>query len=218
MMRKHFKASLTVLGTAVAATLAAVSLVPQAHSDSSPSAQQVDDPVRWVKTTRTFDWWSPGEGRTFNEWQYYPNEAGVLGTMLEGGPLDTKGHAFFEPIGTNGRACVSCHQPEDGMGLSVASIQERWRVTQGKDPIFAAIDGKNCPHLPDGDPKSHSLLLNRGLFRVFLPWPPKAQDGSTIDPEFTIEVVRDPTGCNTTARIPRSRCIAVPVRPRTSST
>ena len=48
-----------------------------------------------------------------------------------------------------------------------------------------------------GDPKSHSLLLERGLFRVFLPWPPKAADGTPIDPEFTIEVVRDPTGCNT---------------------
>jgi hypothetical protein len=197
MMRKHSKATLTAVGASVAAAIAAFSLIPQAHSDNATTVQPANDPVRWVKTTRSFDWWSPGEGRTFNEWQYYPNEAGVLGTLLEGGPLNTKGHAFFEPIGTNGRACVSCHQPEDGMSLSVASIQERWRVTQGKDPIFAAVDGKNCPHLPDGDPKSHSLLLNRGLFRVFLPWPPKAQDGSPIDPEFTIEVVRDPTGCNT---------------------
>jgi hypothetical protein len=79
----------------------------------------------------------------------------------------------------------------------VSSIQERWRVTQGKDPLFAMIDGANCPHLPPEDPASHSLLLERGLFRVFLPWPPKAADGSTIDPEFTLEVVRDPTGCNT---------------------
>ncbi len=41
------------------------------------------------------------------------------------------------------------------------------------------------------------MLLERGLFRIFLPWPPKAVDGSTIEPEFTLEVVRDPTGCNT---------------------
>ena len=47
------------------------------------------------------------------------------------------------------------------------------------------------------DPQSHSMLLERGLFRIFLPWPPKAADGSTIEPEFTLEVVRDPTGCNT---------------------
>ena len=42
----------------------------------------------------------------------------------------------------------------------------------------------------------HSLLLNRGLIRVFLPWPPHKADGTRIEPEFTIEVMRDPTGCN----------------------
>jgi len=86
------------------------------------------------------------------------------------------------------------------MSLSVAAIQERWRATKGTDPIFAAIDGMNCPGLPAGDPASHSLLLERGLFRVFLPWPPVTHDGTAVDPEFSIEVVRDPTGCNTSPR------------------
>jgi hypothetical protein len=31
---------------------------------------------------------------------------------------------------------------------------------------------------------------------VFLPWPPKNADGTPMKPEFTIVVVRDPTGCN----------------------
>ena len=82
------------------------------------------------------------------------------------------------------------------MSVSVRSIRERWSTTGGKDPLFAAIDGQNCPNLPHDDPRSHSLLLERGLFRVGLPWPPRRQDGSLIDPEFTIEVVRDPSGCN----------------------
>ena len=64
------------------------------------------------------------------------------------------------------------------MSLSVAAIQERWQVTKGTDPIFAAVDGMNCPDLPAGDPKSHSLLLERGLFRVFMPWPPVRDDGT----------------------------------------
>jgi len=141
-------------------------------------------------------WWSPGQGTPLAELEPYANEYGALAILNSAGPIETKGHPFFEPIGENGRACVSCHQPENGMGLSVASVQERWRVTKGKDPIFAAIDGMNCPHLPPEKPESHSLLLNRGLFRIFLPWPPKAADGTAIDPEFTLEVVRDPTGCN----------------------
>lgn len=128
----------------------------------------------------------------------YANDLGQVGVLLAGGALkDLKSHPFFQALGTNGRACVTCHQPQDGMSVSLDSIRWIWRVTGGKDPLFAAIDGKNCPHLPQADPASHSLLLNRGLIRVFLPWPPKDQDGKPIDPEFTIEVVRDPTGCNT---------------------
>ena len=142
-------------------------------------------------------WWSPGSGRTLTATATYDNPYGRLSLLNTAGPTETKGHPFFEPIGRNGRACVTCHQPADGMSVSVDSIQARWRETNGTDPIFAAIDGSNCPNLPQTDPASHSLLLKRGLFRVFLPWPPKRTDGSTIQPEFTVEVVRDPTGCNT---------------------
>jgi len=146
------------------------------------------------------DWWSPGEDRPMLAYKEYANEYGRVAVLNTGGQVDTKGHPFFEPLGKNGRACISCHQPADGMSLSVSSIQQQWKATGGKDPIFAAVDGMNCPSLPAADPKSHSLLLERGLFRIFLPWPAKAASGKAIDPEFTIEVVRDPTGCNTSAK------------------
>jgi len=145
-------------------------------------------------------WWSPGEGTRLPAYATYPNAWGELGILNTSGAVETKGHPFFEPIGQNGRACVSCHQPANGMSISVAAIQERWKVTKGKDPIFAAVDGMNCPDLPVDDPKSHSLLLERGLFRVFMPWPPVRDDGRPVDPEFTIEVVRDPGGCNLSPR------------------
>jgi hypothetical protein len=127
----------------------------------------------------------------------YSNGLGSVRVLLTRGPLETKGHPFFEPVGTNGRACVTCHQPADGMSLAAWTARQRWELTQGKDPLFAAIDGSNCPDLPQQDPASHSLLLERGLIRVALPWPPRDEQGKPIDPEFTIEVVRDPTGCNT---------------------
>ena len=142
-------------------------------------------------------WWAPGDGSAFAEFATYENERGHLGVLNTSGNQGTKGHPFFEPIGSNGRACVTCHQPVDGMALSVRSVRTRWAATGGKDPLFAAVDGMNCPHLPPDDPRSHSLLLERGLIRVPLPWPPRSRDGSRIDPEFTIEVVRDPSGCNT---------------------
>ncbi len=127
----------------------------------------------------------------------YPDDTGLIKILNVGGAFQTKGHAFFTPLGTNGRACVTCHQPSDGMGLSVSSIRQRWEDTGGHDPLFAAIDGANCPNLPQQERAAHSLLLDRGLFRIYLPWPPRNADGSGVTPEFTIEVVRDPTGCNT---------------------
>ncbi len=157
-------------------------------------------PASYAKGSSSSQWWSPGGGETLPALATYSDPFGEVGVLSSGGPVPTRGHPFFEPIGKNGRACVTCHQPSDGMSLSVETIRRRWDETHGKDPLFAPVDGMNCPNLPPDDPRSHSLLLNRGLFRIFLPWPPKAADGSTIEPEFTLEVVRDPTGCNTSPK------------------
>ncbi|MGQ9427361.1 hypothetical protein ACXYTJ_13525 [Gilvimarinus sp. F26214L] len=85
------------------------------------------------------------------------------------------------------------------MSLSARTARARWDATDGKDPLFAAVDGSNCPDLPQDDPASHSLLLEHGLIRIFRPWPPEPIYGKPVEPQFTIEVVRDPTGCNTGA-------------------
>jgi cytochrome c peroxidase len=128
----------------------------------------------------------------------YANERGDVGVVMAGGTVaEVRDQAFFRALGTNGRACVTCHQPQDGMSLSVDTVRWMWRATRGADPLFAPVDGTNCPHLPAAAPASHSLLLNRGLIRVFLPWPPRDARGRPLSPDFTLEVVRDPTGCNT---------------------
>ena len=136
-------------------------------------------------------WIAAGSRQTLPREMVFENALGRLGVLNVSGPIDTAGHPFFEAIGSNARACVTCHQPANAMSVSVESIRERWRATQGRDPIFAAIDGSNNPSLPQDAASSHSLLLNRGLFRVGMPWPPRG-----ITPEFTIELVRDPTGVN----------------------
>ena len=137
-------------------------------------------------------WWSPGEDRPLPAYIEYANDYGRVGLLNSSGTIVTDGHPFFEALGTNGRGCVTCHQPADAMSVSVATIQQRWQDTNGTDPLFAAIDGMDCPNLTPGEENSHSLLLKRGLFRVALPWPPQ-----NAEAEFDIEVVRDPTGCNT---------------------
>jgi hypothetical protein len=117
------------------------------------------------------EWWAPGDGRPLPAEASYSNAAGALGVLNTAGTIDTRGHPFFEPLGANGRGCVTCHQPADAMALSAATVRERWEETGGADPLFAAIDGRNCPHLPAGDPAAHSLLLTRGWGSTEPAWP-----------------------------------------------
>jgi len=147
-------------------------------------------------------WWEAGQGGLLPWEESYDNPDGLVTVLNRKGAVHTEDHPFFEPLGANGRACVTCHQPANAMSVSAPALRQRWRETEGKDPVFAPVDGSNCPDLPQAVIGSHSLLLDRGLFRIFLPWPPK------VKPEFRIEVVRDPTGCN------RGGVISVYRRPR----
>src|SRR3954453_10122594 len=73
-----------------------------------------------------------------------PNMTGQMGTVSTTGTID-RGNAFFRSFGTNGRSCATCH-------------------LQGTDPLFAPVDGANCPSVTPADGAAgHSLLLNQGL-------------------------------------------------------
>jgi cytochrome c peroxidase len=140
-------------------------------------------------------WWVADGSRKLPAYAWFKNPAGATALRNADGPVDTAGHPFFVAQGRNGRACVTCHQPADGMSVSLATIETRWTTTGGRDPLFAPIDGANCPDRPTQVRASHSLLLEKGLFRVALPWPPRTADGAPVSPEFQLEVLADPTGC-----------------------
>ncbi|PWT98524.1 MAG: hypothetical protein C5B51_28940 [Terriglobia bacterium] len=143
-----------------------------------------------------YPWWDASRGTPLPASKTFRDPSGQLRLLNTSGAVETDGHPFFTPLGSNGRACITCHQPTSAMSLSVDLIRPRWADTDGKDPLFAAIDGSNCPNLPQEKEESHSLLLERGLFRIALPWPPVTASGRPLKPDFRIEVVRDPTGCN----------------------
>jgi len=136
-------------------------------------------------------WWDAGQSGFLPPSEDYENPDGTVGMVNAGGSVRVDGHPFFDAPGANGRACITCHQPSNAMSVSAAAVRQRWIETGGGDPVFAAVDGSNCPELPQALMASHSLLINRGLFRIALVWPPAA-----VKPDFRIEVVKDPTGCN----------------------
>src|SRR5580692_4680390 len=118
--------------------------------------------------------------------QSFFDATGVITTLDVHGPVNDHG-AFFQSLGTNGRSCATCHVASQAMSISAAGVQQRFAETRGRDPLFAAVDGANCPNARQGSAADHSLLLQHGLIRIFLKPPATAQ--------FSISVVHDPYGC-----------------------
>jgi cytochrome c peroxidase len=121
------------------------------------------------------------------------DRSGVIASIQPGGATQTSQNAFFANLGTNGRTCFSCHQPQDGWGVSATSVRQRFNDTVGNDPIFSPVDGATCPTADVSSiaakRKAYGLLLNKGLIRIGLPVPTGA--------EYQIVSVDDPYGCNT---------------------
>ena len=90
---------------------------------------------------------------------------------------------FFQSLGTNGRTCATCHQVDQAFSLDVHKIQQLFTQTNGQDPLFAPVDGANCPTDPQGQQSSHTLLLQHGLFRIGLDHAGKIR--SFPSPSFT---------------------------------
>ena len=114
------------------------------------------------------DWWQAGTPRVMPATVLYPNSTGIVKIFNAQGAFETKGHPFFTPLGANGRACITCHQPASAMGLSAESVRQRWEETGGKDPLFAAIDGSNCPSLPQSGARlAFAAIGARAVSRLF---------------------------------------------------
>jgi cytochrome c peroxidase len=127
------------------------------------------------------------EGSVIFNLQPYPDHAGFVATYSKNGNISTKS-AFFQSLGTNGRSCATCHVASQSFSISAQGIRERYAVSRGNDPLFASIDGANCPDADPRDKVSHSLLLKHGLIRVFLAAP-------TASPQFSVQPDYDPYGC-----------------------
>ncbi len=119
--------------------------------------------------------------------------SGQIGTYQRNGATLTSSNPFFQNLGTNGRTCFTCHQPKDGWSVSAISAKARYYASNGTDPLFRLVDGATCPtadvSTPHAKLRAYSLLLNKALVRVGLPFPK--------DAEFSVVSIHDPYHCNT---------------------
>lgn len=119
-----------------------------------------------------------------------PDPSGQLSTVSTSGSIDLS-NSFFKSLGTNGRACVSCHIPSSGWTITPLEVQLRFLLSGGRDPIFRPVDGANCPSADVSSFQSrlsaYSSVLKKGLIRISLSVPSTA--------EFQITDVQDPYHC-----------------------
>src|SRR5215471_12299168 len=122
-----------------------------------------------------------------------PDPNGAIASFQPNGPTITANNAFFQNLGTNGRTCFTCHQPQDGWSLSARHARERF-LADPDEPLFRLVDGATCPlddvSTYEKKQTAYRLLLEKGLIRVGLPMP-------SAGLEFQILGVNDPYGCNT---------------------
>ncbi|HEX6836499.1 MAG TPA: hypothetical protein VF334_07985 [Polyangia bacterium] len=120
-----------------------------------------------------------------------PSPTGRFQTYSTTGSIDQT-NAFFLSLGTNGRSCVTCHQPQDGWTITPAHVQARFDATtpKGTDPIFRTNDGSNSPtadvSTETARRAAYSMLLTKGLIRVGIGIPTGA--------DFTLVKIDDPYG------------------------
>ena len=116
------------------------------------------------------------------------NADGTLATFSEKGFIDRQ-NPFFQPFG-NGRRCSTCHVQTDAWSLTPATVQTKFALSDGRDPLFMPIDAANSPTADfstvEARRNAYSLLLNKALIRMHMALPANA--------EFTMEQVDDPYG------------------------
>jgi cytochrome c peroxidase len=120
--------------------------------------------------------------------------SGKIATFQPGGPTSTTFNAFFQNLGTNGRTCFSCHQPQEGWTVSSAGVSARFEASGGTDPIFRLIDGATCPSddvsTIGAKREAFKLVIDKGLIRIGLPMP-------AANLQFAVTEVEDPYHCTT---------------------
>ena len=120
--------------------------------------------------------------------QTFPDPTGEFRTYSSAG-FDGR-NLFFQSAGTNGRSCVTCHQPNDAWTIIPSHVQARFDATGGLDPIFRTNDGSNSPLADvstiEARRNAYSMLLSKGLIRVGIGVPANA--------EFELIGVDDPYG------------------------
>ena len=187
--RGHLGAAASFTSVCVAALAACGgSVSDQSTTPVAAAAHRVDLPAAaghdaFVQSA------SPGEAPALPNLLPALNDSGFATTFSLAGAIDRSG-PFFQSLGSNGRSCATCHAPSDGWTITPGSVQARFALSAGTDPIFRTNDGSNTPNSDVSTLRArraaYSMLLTKAVIRVGIGIP----DGA----EFELAQADDPYG------------------------
>ena len=95
----------------------------------------------------------------------FPDDSGNVQSATADPTLNAS-NKFFDPsVGTNGQACVTCHQPAQGFTIHVSVIDNTF-ATSPTDPLFRPNDTANNPSTTTNTADDYSIFLNLGAARI----------------------------------------------------
>ncbi len=129
---------------------------------------------------------SAAAGSGADETHLTADPSGILGSLSTGGFSTGPTDGFRANLGTNGRTCATCHVQADAWTFTP---QHARRLLPG-DPLFAPVDGADCPPTSDAQAPDSALstqVLNHGLIRVEIGIPATA--------DFLLAAAGNPQRC-----------------------
>ena len=101
---------------------------------------------------------------------------GLVATYQPGGPTITANNPFFQNLGTNGRTCFTCHQPQTGWTISAHSAQASLcskRRQGARCSVSSTAPPAQRRYLNSAARRqAYHPVLEKGLIRIGLPLPP----------------------------------------------
>ena len=164
-------------------------------SETREWAQGAIDHAQQMRVHKDRDQGSQPTPPIINKLDVDDDPGGRIGTFQPAVATITANNGFFQSLGTNGRTCFTCHQPQTGWTISAPDVRARFATSAGTDPIFRLVDGATCPtddvSTLNAKRRAYKLLRDKGLIRIGLPMP------SAPNLEFSVASVDDPYGCTT---------------------
>lgn len=124
-----------------------------------------------------------------NIFRPFADHTGKVQSLPSDASLDQHNAFFDTAVGTNGQACVTCHQPAQAFTIQVPATREAFEDSDGLDPLFRPNDTADRPDAVVSTlyarKDAYKLFLDLGVVRIGKTF--KSPSNFTVEPQDTAQ-------------------------------